>query len=112
MAETDYLDPLPLDAEDVDYSKISLDVCSESGLLVTSNCPQSQRRTFDLGKEPLDACRKEHSEETYPGLGEPPVINPPVDGAGRSGVDKSGFPIRRNAEKPKKKQPPVPNQDM
>ena len=58
MAETDYLDSLPLDAEDVDYSKISLDVCSESGLIATSNCPQSQRRTFDLGKEPLDTVQK------------------------------------------------------
>lgn len=112
MAETDYLDSLPLEAENADYSKISLDICSESGLIATSNCPQSRRRTFDLGNEPLDTCRKEHSEESYPDLGEPPVLNPPVDGAGRSGGDKSAFPNRRNAEKPKKKPAPVPNQDM
>ncbi|HET8678094.1 MAG TPA: PBP1A family penicillin-binding protein [Blastocatellia bacterium] len=112
MAETDYLDSLPLEAENADYSKISLDICSESGLIATSNCPQSRRRTFDLGNEPLDTCRKEHSEESYPDLGEPPVLNPPVDGAGRSAGDKSAFPNRRNAEKPKKKPAPVPNQDM
>jgi hypothetical protein len=117
MAETDYLDSLPLDAENTDYSKISLDICSDSGLIATSNCPQSRRRTFDLGNEPLDTCRKEHSEESYPDLGEPPVLNPPVVGASRSGGDKSAFPHRRNAEKPKKEKPkkkpaPVPNQDM
>lgn len=111
LAETDYEDSLPLDAENVDYSKITLDICSESGLIAASNCPHSLKRTFDLGKEPLDTCRREHSFEANPDIDEPPVLNPLVDGTGRARGDKDAAPKRQNADKPKKKQDPVLNQD-
>ncbi|HEX5733095.1 MAG TPA: PBP1A family penicillin-binding protein [Blastocatellia bacterium] len=111
MAETDNLDSLPLDAENVDYSKITLEICLESGLIATSSCPQSHRRTFDLGKEPLDTCRREHSFEAVPDLEEPPVPNPLGDGPSRWGSNKNASPMRKGAQKPRKKQDPVLNQD-
>ena len=111
MADTSYLDSLPLDAESADYSKISLDICPESGLIATSNCPRSRRTTFDLGKEPLDTCRSEHSVEMDSYEEKPPIPNPLIDGPRRPATDNNAAPRLRKAEQPKKKQSPVPNQD-
>ena len=61
MADADYTDSLPLENEGADYSKITLDVCIETGLLASSSCPLTKRQTFDLGKEPLDICTRDHS---------------------------------------------------
>ena len=61
MADADYTDSLPLENETTDYSKITLDICAETGLLATSSCPITHKQTFDLGKEPLDSCTKDHS---------------------------------------------------
>jgi penicillin-binding protein 1B len=61
MADADYTDSPALENESTDYSKITLDICLETGLPASSSCPLTRRQTFDLGKEPLDICTKDHS---------------------------------------------------
>ncbi|HJQ69381.1 MAG TPA: PBP1A family penicillin-binding protein, partial [Blastocatellia bacterium] len=105
-AETAYLDSLAPEAENTDYSKISLDICPESGLIANSNCPHSRRKTFDLGKEPLDTCRKDHSVDIDTASAEPPLLTPLVEGGSRP-VSENREPLKnRRPEQPKKKQPP------
>ncbi len=85
MADADDMDSLPLETESTDYSKITLDVCADTGLMASSSCPQTMKQTFDLGKEPLDTCTKDHG----------------------GGVDS----LEQKVEKLKKKQRPVLFQD-
>ena len=84
MADAEYMDPLPLENESTDYSKITLEICTETGLLASSYCPITRRQTFDLGKEPLDTCTKDHSDADS---------------------------VRQEVEKTKKNQSPVLNRD-
>ncbi|MEK6300306.1 MAG: PBP1A family penicillin-binding protein [Acidobacteriota bacterium] len=42
-----------------DLGMISLDVCAQTGLLASPDCPSSEKRTFSAGKEPRDMCRAE-----------------------------------------------------
>ncbi|HSE99065.1 MAG TPA: penicillin-binding transpeptidase domain-containing protein, partial [Blastocatellia bacterium] len=40
-----------------DYRKITLDVCTETGLLASSYCDKTKKVSFEIGKEPNDLCR-------------------------------------------------------
>jgi penicillin-binding protein 1B len=56
------------------YDKVTVEVCALTGLLASSDCPRREKRTFELGKEPLEMCRpelhgaatSEHKEQTEP----------------------------------------------
>jgi penicillin-binding protein 1B len=41
-----------------DYDMISLDICRETGLLASYNCPRV-KKSFQIGKDPLEICRLE-----------------------------------------------------
>jgi penicillin-binding protein 1B len=110
MADADYMDSLPLETENTDYSKITLDVCSETGLLASSSCPQTSKRTFDIGKEPLDTCTKDHSGGPDTVEREPANPNMFVESSSRPRQIGSE-PKARRIEKIKKKQSPVLFQD-
>src|SRR5438132_606705 len=47
------------DAGDGDYAKVSVEVCSLTGLIASPDCPKTEKRIFALGKEPIEACRPE-----------------------------------------------------
>jgi penicillin-binding protein 1B len=52
-AETDYDEYLPVE----DHSRVRLDVCSETGLLASSDCEEVETMSFEIGKEPYRICR-------------------------------------------------------
>lgn len=69
-----------VDQEQESHSSISIEVCAETGLIASSACPRTRKKTFDVGAEPLDICRAElHSKSSQP---RPPMIEPinTVDG--------------------------------
>ena len=70
--------------ENRDYDKIQLEVCIDTGLLASSNCPRTEKRMFDLGREPRETCRAEFHTTTY---GHPGDTLPKGD---RTGVDNGG----------------------
>jgi len=43
----------------VDYNHLTLEICADTGLLATSDCPHVTRKRFELGREPLELCRGE-----------------------------------------------------
>jgi len=55
-------------AGDSDYDKVSVEVCSLTGLIASPDCPKTEKRIFALGKEPIEACRAElHDAERLKG---------------------------------------------
>jgi penicillin-binding protein 1B len=66
------------------YDKIQLEVCVDTGLLASPNCPRTEKRMFDLSKEPRETCRAEFHTKTYE---EPGDIPPKGE---RMGVDNGG----------------------
>lgn len=62
------------EGESRDYDKIQLEVCLETGLLASPDCPRTEKRTFDLSREPRVTCRIElHSRTT---TRQPPETEP------------------------------------
>ena len=54
------------EAEVRDYDKIQLEVCVDTGLLASPYCLRTEKRTFELGREPSEICRAElHNKTTY-----------------------------------------------
>lgn len=46
--------------EDAEHDdKITVEVCADTGLLASPACPHSEKKTFELGMEPLRACGPE-----------------------------------------------------
>ncbi|HVG22445.1 MAG TPA: transglycosylase domain-containing protein, partial [Blastocatellia bacterium] len=76
------------DEEQVGSSSISLEVCADTGLIASSTCPRTRKRTFDIGKEPLDLCRPESHAKT--GDRRPPIIEPVSDGEGQARAEGRG----------------------
>ncbi|MEK6405513.1 MAG: PBP1A family penicillin-binding protein [Acidobacteriota bacterium] len=65
------------EAEFRDYDKIQLEVCADTGLLASPECPRTQKRTFDLSREPREMCSIElHSRTTRR---QPPATEPVGD---------------------------------
>lgn len=83
VAGGDETTPQDFDEEQVGNSSVSMEVCADTGLIASSACPRTRKKTFDIGKEPLDLCRAElHAKSSY---AQPPVIDPvdPPDGQAR-----------------------------
>lgn len=55
-AETLTLDK---EAREDSYDKITVEVCSLTGLLASPYCPRTEKKTFELGKEPVRMCGPE-----------------------------------------------------
>jgi penicillin-binding protein 1B len=47
------------------YDKILLEVCADTGLLASPDCPRTEKRTFELGREPRETCRAEFHTTSY-----------------------------------------------
>lgn len=58
---------IPLTGSDPsDYNEIQREVCLDTGLLASPDCPRTDKRTFELGKEPGETCRAElHGSTDY-----------------------------------------------
>lgn len=48
----------------LDPDHVEVEVCVETGLLFSPDCPRAEKRVFDVGKEPHERCRV----ELHPGL--------------------------------------------
>jgi hypothetical protein len=42
-----------------DQDEVTLEVCAISGLLASADCPRTEKKTFQLGKEPVLKCSPE-----------------------------------------------------
>lgn len=42
-----------------DYDEVTVEVCADTGLLASPDCPHPTRKTVELGKEPLKVCSAE-----------------------------------------------------
>jgi membrane peptidoglycan carboxypeptidase len=74
VADGDQSDSQSLDEEPANYSSVTLEICSETGLLASSSCTRVTRRSFEIGEEPLDTCRAEsHGGTTRV---RPPIVDP------------------------------------
>jgi penicillin-binding protein 1B len=63
-----------IDEEQISNGSLSVEVCAETGLIASSACTRTRRKTFEVGTEPLDICRAEsHSKSSHP---QPPIIEP------------------------------------
>src|SRR5205085_12094737 len=58
----DALSPDAMNEED-QAGSITLEVCADSGLLASSTCPRTLRRTFAWGSEPNEICNVEHQRQ-------------------------------------------------
>ncbi|HJZ67030.1 MAG TPA: penicillin-binding transpeptidase domain-containing protein, partial [Blastocatellia bacterium] len=47
------------EAQDESYDKITVEVCALTGLLASPYCPRTEKKTFELGKEPVRMCGPE-----------------------------------------------------
>ncbi|HYP25103.1 MAG TPA: PBP1A family penicillin-binding protein [Blastocatellia bacterium] len=56
--------------EAVDYSRIALDICGDSGLLASSACSRVTRMKFEIGSEPREFCASDNHSRVRP---EPPT---------------------------------------
>ena len=65
------ISPTGTEVESRDYDKIQLEVCVDTGLLASPDCPRTEKRTFELTKEPRETCRAEFHTTTYGRPGEP-----------------------------------------
>jgi penicillin-binding protein 1B len=52
-------DSIPESEESPAYDKIQLEVCADSGLLASPDCPRTEKGTFELSREPRETCRAE-----------------------------------------------------
>jgi penicillin-binding protein 1B len=111
LADGEYTDSLPLDSESADYSKITFDICSKSGLLASSSCPHTRKIAYDIGREPLDACTRDHSGDAASDDREPTGFNMLVEDVSRPEQLTEAPPKPRKVEPIKKKQAPVLKQD-
>ena len=41
------------------YDKIEVEVCADTGLLSSADCPRTEKGTFELSREPRETCRAE-----------------------------------------------------
>jgi penicillin-binding protein 1B len=74
--------------DQVSNNSISLEVCAETGLIASSTCPRTSKRTFDIGNEPLDLCRAElHTRQSY---AQPPITEPLNGDEGKTHVEGRG----------------------
>lgn len=51
--------------ESRDYDKIQLEVCVDTGLLASPDCPRTEKGTFELSREPRETCRAETHTTTH-----------------------------------------------
>lgn len=84
---------------------VELQICSESGQLATSNCPDVKYETFAPGTEPTQRCRI-HRESSNEDINDNPVPNPshPVP---NSGDNEMSHPAWHNPIQPKPPQTPA-----
>jgi penicillin-binding protein 1B len=61
-ASLDALSPDAMSEED-QAGSITLEICADSGLLSSSMCPRTLRRTFAWGSEPSEICNGEHQRQ-------------------------------------------------
>jgi penicillin-binding protein 1B len=61
-AGSETLSPDDLSAED-QAGSIIVEVCADSGMLASSACPRTLRRTFAWGSEPSEICNVEHQRQ-------------------------------------------------
>jgi hypothetical protein len=47
------------EAQDDNYDKVTVEVCALTGLLASPYCPRTEKKTFELGKEPVRMCGPE-----------------------------------------------------
>ena len=52
-----------IDEDALDLGTITLEVCALTGLLASPDCPDTERKTFNVGKEPRERCRAEFHRE-------------------------------------------------
>ena len=54
------------------YDKIQLEVCVETGLLASPDCPRTEKGTFELSREPRETCRADlHATSEQPAESKP-----------------------------------------
>lgn len=58
--------------EGLSYGQTTLDICAETGLVASSQCKNTNKRTFEAGHEPTEICRGETQYQMSPA--EPPII--------------------------------------
>ncbi len=77
----------------ISYGQTTLDICSESGLVASSQCEHVIKKTFESGHEPREFCNGEHYR---PKPAEPPVLEPitPPEGEKRK---RDGKPSGKSA---------------
>jgi penicillin-binding protein 1B len=46
-----------IEEEDLDLGTITVEVCARTGLLASPDCPDTEKKTFSVGKEPRERCR-------------------------------------------------------
>ncbi|HJQ27521.1 MAG TPA: PBP1A family penicillin-binding protein [Blastocatellia bacterium] len=85
-ASTELLSPDSMN-EDEQAMSVTLEVCADSGMLASSACPHTLRRSFAIGAEPDEICNMEHERHvrraeideasTSPADGRPPLTIDP-----------------------------------
>jgi penicillin-binding protein 1B len=72
----------------VSNTSITLEVCADTGLIASSTCPRTMKKTFDISSEPLDLCRAELHERSNPA--QPPIMDPIHSSDGPTPVESRG----------------------
>jgi penicillin-binding protein 1B len=44
----------------LDYGHVTVEVCAETGLLASPHCPRTEKKTFEIGREPAERCGPEY----------------------------------------------------
>jgi penicillin-binding protein 1B len=66
IQEPQDLSPSDSEAGSRDHSEVTIEVCTLSGLVASADCPRTEKKTFQLGKEPVLKCAPEfHSNAAY-----------------------------------------------
>jgi penicillin-binding protein 1B len=81
------------------FGEAVVEVCSESGLVASSNCKRTVKRTFDSGSEPHEICSGEgHSEEGSTQLS---PLDPPSQFESEKIIDASEKSYKSAARRPR-----------
>ncbi len=75
-------DSVPISPDETAGNRIRLNVCGQSGLLASSDCPVTSRE-FLLGDQPLDRCGGNHKRKEVEKPAEGEDVKPPVDEPGK-----------------------------
>jgi penicillin-binding protein 1B len=103
-ADSDTLSPDNMNEEE-QAGSITLTVCADSGLLASSGCPRTLRRSFAEGDEPNEICDLDHQRQSPPAGDEDrltPAERPPLTSEGEmSSGSRAGDRPRRQPQRPK-----------